>query len=72
MPNAMTAANGRITSPAKNRRARVAASVVACVSTERGSVSLIARLSVSRSGSFRFWRRSSRTRSKMMMVSFIE
>ena len=42
----MTHANGRITSPAKSSSASVAANTVACVSTERGSVSLIERLSV--------------------------
>jgi len=46
-PNAITQANGLITSPANNSSARVAAKVVAWVSTERGSVSLIERFSVS-------------------------
>src|ERR1017187_2560622 len=46
MPNAMTHANGRITSPAKKSSASVAASAVACVRTERGSVSFTERLSV--------------------------
>ena len=68
----MTHANGRITSPAKNSSASVAASAVACVSTERGSVSFTERLSVSYSGSRRFLRRFSRTRSKMMIVSLSE
>ena len=47
IPNAMTQANGLITSPAKMSSASVAANVVAWVSTERGNVSLIERLSVS-------------------------
>src|ERR1019366_9234254 len=68
----MTHANGRITSPAKKSSASVAASAVACVRTERGSVSFTDRLSVSYSGSRRVFRRVSRTRSKMMIVSFRE
>ena len=72
MPNAITHANGRITSPAKKSSASVAASAVACVRTERGSVSFTDRLSVSYSGSRRFLRRFSRTRSKMMIVSLRE
>ena len=47
-PNAMIHENGRMTSPAKMSSDSVAASTVACVSTERGSVSLIERLSTSR------------------------
>ena len=50
----------------------VVAIVVPCVSTERGRVSLIDRFRIS----YRFWRRNfrrfSRTRSKMMIVSFNE
>ena len=61
-----------MTSPANNSRASVAAVVVACVRIERGSVSLIAVLSVSYNGSLRPLRRSSRTRSKMIMVSLSE
>ena len=72
IPNAITHANGRMTSPAKNNSASVAANAVAWVITERGSVSLTERLSVSYSGSCRFLRRFSRTRSKMMIVSFSE
>src|SRR5690242_18908633 len=68
----MTSANGRSTSPARSTSAMVVAIVVPCVSTERGSVSLIDRLRIS----YRFWRRNlrrfSRTRSKMMIVSFSE
>ena len=45
--------NGRITSPAKISSDSVAASTVACVRTERGSVSLIERLSTSCSDSLR-------------------
>ena len=71
-PNAMIHENGRITSPAKISSASVAASTVACVSTERGSVSLIERFSTSYSDSFRCFFRFSRTRSKMMIVSFSE
>ena len=47
IPNAMTQANGLITSPAKKSRDSVAARTVAWVSTDRGSVSLIERFSVS-------------------------
>ena len=72
IPNVITQANGRITSPAKISSASVAARVVACVRIERGSVSLIERLSVSYSGSPRCFFRFSRTRSKMMIVSFSE
>jgi len=72
IPNAITHANGRITSPAKMSNASVAASVVAWVRTDRGSVSLIDLLSVSYNDSFRCLRRFSRTRSKMMIVSLSE
>src|SRR6266700_1300687 len=62
----------RATSPARKTSAIVVAIVVPCVSTERGSVSLIDRFRIS----YRFWRRNlrrfSRTRSKMMIVSFKE
>jgi len=47
IPNAITHANGLMTSPANNSNASVAAKVVACVRTDRGSVSLIERLRVS-------------------------
>ena len=47
IPNAITQANGRMTSPAKIRSASVAAKAVAWVRIDRGSVSLIERLSVS-------------------------
>jgi len=46
IPNIITHANGRMTSPAKISRASVAAAVVAWVRIERGSVSLMPRLSV--------------------------
>ena len=72
IPKAMTQANGRITSPAKKSSERVAARTVAWVSTDRGNVSLIERLSVSYRVSFRPFRRFSRTRSKMMIVSLSE
>src|SRR2546422_486384 len=62
----------RIAPPASSTRAIVVAMVVPWVSTERGSVSLIERFRIS----YRFWRRNlrrfSRTRSKMMIVSFNE
>jgi len=47
IPKAITQANGRMTSPAKMRSARVAANAVAWVRIDRGNVSLIDRLSVS-------------------------
>jgi hypothetical protein len=47
IPNAITQAKGRITSPAKMRRESVAARTVAWVRIDRGSVSLIERLRVS-------------------------
>src|SRR5947207_14923200 len=47
MANVITRANGRSTSPAKSTSASVVAIVVPCVSTERGSVSLIERLRIS-------------------------
>ena len=47
IPNAITHAKGRITSPANSNSASVAAKVVTCVITDRGSVSLIERLRVS-------------------------
>ena len=47
MPNVMTQANGRITSPARMSSASVVAIVVPCVSTERGNVSLIERFRIS-------------------------
>jgi hypothetical protein len=47
IPNDITQANGRSTSPAKNSSASVDASAVACVRIDRGRVSLIERLSVS-------------------------
>ena len=47
IPNVITQAKGLSTSPAKMSKASVAASAVACVRMERGSVSLIDRLSVS-------------------------
>jgi hypothetical protein len=72
IPNAITQANGRITSPAKISSDTVAARTVTWVSTERGRVSLIERLRVSYRVSFLPFRRFSRTRSKMMMVSFSE
>src|SRR6266540_2259875 len=72
IPNAITHANGRMTSPAKSSSASVAAKAVACVSTERGNVSLIDRFRVSRRDSLRPFRRFSRTRSKMMIVSLSE
>src|SRR3989442_1155637 len=57
---------------ASSTSAIVVAMVVPWVSTERGSVSLIERFRIS----YRFWRRNlrrfSRTRSKMMIVSFNE
>ena len=53
MPNDMTQANGRITSPARSSSDSVVAMVVPCVSTARGSVSLIDRFRIS----YRFWRR---------------
>ena len=72
MANVITSANGRNTSPASSTSAMVVAIVVPWVSTERGSVSLIDRFKIS----YRFWRRYlrrfSRTRSKMMIVSFSE
>src|SRR6266705_170389 len=43
----MTSANGRNTSPARTTSASVVAIVVPCVSTERGSVSLIERFRIS-------------------------
>ena len=46
-PNVITRANGRITSPAKRASASVAAIVVPCVRTDRGSVSLMERLRIS-------------------------
>ena len=46
IPKPMTQANGRITSPANSQSAIVAANAVPCVMTDRGKVSLIARLSV--------------------------
>jgi hypothetical protein len=72
IPKAMTHAKGLMTSPAKSSSANVAAKVVACVNTDRGSVSLIDRLSVSYNVSFLPFRRFSLARSKMMMVSFSE
>ena len=71
-PNAMIHENGRMTSPAKNSSDSVAANTVACVSTDRGNVSLIERLSTSRSDSLRCFFKFSRTRSKMMIVSLSE
>jgi len=47
IPNAITQAKGRMTSPANRSSARVAAKVVTWVITERGRVSLIDRLRVS-------------------------
>src|SRR6266566_2445414 len=67
-----TEPGGRSASPASSTSAMVVAMVVPCVSTERGSVSLIERFRIS----YRFWRRNlcrfSRTRSKMMIVSLSE
>ncbi len=72
-PNAMTHANGRMTSPATNRSASVAARVVAWVKTERGSVSLMDRSRMAdRLTLFPAFLRFSRTRSKMMIVSLAE
>ena len=70
--NVITSANGRSTSPARNTRASVVAIVVPCVSTERGSVSLIDRFRISYRFCRRNLRRFSRTRSKMMIVSLSE
>jgi hypothetical protein len=72
IPKAITQAKGRITSPANNNNASVAAKAVAWVRIDRGSVSLIDRLSVSYRVSFLPFRRFSRTRSKMMIVSLSE
>ena len=72
IPNAITHANGLITSPPSNNRARTDVSDSECVMIDRGSVSLMERLSVSYSDSLRDFRRSSRRRSKMITVSFIE
>jgi len=47
IPNAITHAKGRITSPAKKSSESVAARTVACVKIDRGSVSLMERLRVS-------------------------
>jgi len=47
IPNAMTQANGRITSPAKKSSDSVAARTVAWVRIDRGSVSLMERFRVS-------------------------
>jgi len=47
IPNAITHAKGRITSPAKKSRESVAARTVAWVKMDRGSVSLMERLRVS-------------------------
>ena len=47
IPKDITQANGRITSPARINSASVVAIVVPCVSTERGSVSLIERFRIS-------------------------
>ena len=47
IPNDMTQANGRITSPPRRSNESVVAIVVPCVSTERGNVSLIERLRIS-------------------------
>ena len=71
-PKNITSANGRITSPPRIASAASVESVVPCVSTLRGSVSLIARLSTVANVTPRIFRRSSRTRSKMMMVSLSE
>jgi hypothetical protein len=47
IPNAITHAKGRITSPAKKSKESVAARTVACVRIDRGRVSLMDRLRVS-------------------------
>src|SRR6266480_3895083 len=71
-PGGRSARAPRASSPANRTSAIVVAMVVPCVSTERGSVSLIERFRIS----YRFWRRNlrrfSRTRSKMMIVSLSE
>ncbi len=72
IPNAITIANGRITSPPRTSSAITDDRDRACVMTERGSVSLIDLLSVTYSDSLRRLCRFSRTRSKMITVSFIE
>ena len=71
-PKNMTRAKGRITSPPKIASAMSVASVVPWVSTLRGRVSLIERLSTVSNRSFLYFFRFSRTRSKMMIVSFSE
>ena len=72
MPNVITIAKPRSTSPPRMTHASVAATVVPDVTTVRGSVSLILRLRIS----YRFFRlnlcRFSRTRSNVTIVSFTE
>jgi len=58
IPNAITHANGLITSPPRSSSARTDVSESEWVMTERGSVSLIERFSVSYSDSLRALRRS--------------
>ena len=70
--NVITSANGRMTSPPKITRASVADMVVPCVRIDTRQRLVDRQVQDAVEVRRRYLRRFSRTRSKMMMVSFSE